>query len=162
VTEFLTPFCRDVLTVVGGLGTILTVIGLALAWWQLRKTTSASQAALTQLNLSKQKYVEYLYTYGLRLLSDVRSSAGSDKFEQTHLRLIDLADVVLKLSTEDDSWDELLNSISEMETVFERLAKGELQYRPSLKAKWRKLEQKARLKFVEKNDLFGSISDDSK
>ena len=158
--EFLTPFIRDLLTVVGGIGFVLTVVGVWLAWWQLRKTVSSSEAALLQLSQSKQKYAEYLYTYGLRLLAEARSFASSERFEQALLRLVDLGDVILKLSIEDNSWDELRNSIAEMETTFERIAKGELKFRTSLKSKWRDLEQKTRVKFQEKTGPFGSVDDD--
>ena len=159
--EFLTPFIRDLLTVVGGVGFVVTVIGVWLAWWQLRKTVSSSEAALLQLNQSKQKYAAYFYTYGLRLLAEARSFASGEKFEQAHLRLVDLGDVLLKLSMEDESWEQLRNSLAEMETTFERIAKGELKFRVSLKSKWRNLEQKTRMKFQEKTGPFGKTSDDS-
>jgi cell division protein FtsL len=139
---------RDVIAILGAVGVVLTAIGVLLAWWQMRKTTSANQAAtkaaLAAVNESRASYHRHVVAQMSRLLSESIVCMNGERWELAAMRLRDLADLITETSSGDDEWMNLASDVHTMEHALTRISRGEIQYSRSLATKWHKLHQTLR------------------
>jgi hypothetical protein len=141
---FLKPHQTDVLALVGGIGSILTAIGVLLAVWQMYRTTSANraatEAAIAALNTSRRQYDRYVIHHASRIVAEARLFVQHDDFNIAAVRLQDLAELITQVSGADQEWDGLALRLRQMQHSFNRIGKGEIKF-PSVRSKWVELEQ---------------------
>lgn len=96
---------RDVLALAS---LVATLLGFAIAIWQIRKTKSAAEAARAAAkNTSAEVQKSYgHFTIGIahRLITEVMSHVQKENWELASLRLNDLADQVVLLVSSDPEW----------------------------------------------------------
>lgn len=148
VESFLTEFAQDTLTIVGACGFVLTAIGVWLAWLQMRRTTSAaeaaSQTAVAALTESRDQYNRYIITHSSRLLTETRVYIKNESWYAAAMRLGDLADLLLQVAGNEPVWSELAGRLQTMEKSFDRIHRNESTFSESLKGKWHKLDRELR------------------
>ena len=162
---FLTDAWRDLITVVGFIGTLATLVGLSIAVVQVLKTkraTEAAQAAMSgTLQQAKSAVGQYAMSSGRRLLSEAKLFFEAGNWSGTALRLGDLAEQAAQLAQSDPSnaaqWDSLRSRFREWETTCLRLDKGEL--RGSQMAKWYRFTRDAAALFDSDHGPFPAMRD---
>jgi len=172
IAEFLTGFWRDLFTVFSVVGFLLTAIGVWLALKQMRRTTTAAEAAIVALNESKERYNRYVIAQSFRLLTETRVYVKNERWDTAAMRLGDVAELLIQVAETDPIWADFANRLHSIEKSFEKLERKESSISDSLRGKWHKLERELRTKIAENfgpfpdenvvsDDITGSIQTDS-
>ena len=144
-TGFLDDRWRDVLTVGGAIGVLLTLIGLCIAVRQLYKTQSATEAAteaaLQSFNDSKDRYEKYVLSQANRLLSEAKRLVQLNQWQLAAVRLDDMADCVTQFAAADETWKGIADTLRNFSVQFERVANDELKP-DGVRRKWHKAQPK--------------------
>lgn len=155
---FLSRKVEQALALVGAGGVVLTAIGVFLAWWQIRKTASASvaatRAAVDALNDLRGQYNDYMIRQASRILNETRVYVHELRWSAAVIRLNDLADLFMQVSGDDQEWKDIALRLHSMETSIERIAKAEGTFTKSLEGKWRKLQRDIRVKIAVNDSPF--------
>ena len=157
--EYLNSFLRDALAILGGVGLPLTALGVWLAYWQLRKTASAadaaSKAAVSAFNDSRREYNRYVIAQSLRLLTEARLHVNYEAWKAAGMRLNDMAQLLLGVAGHE--WPGFASRLLEMEKYFERLDRREIKFTKGQREKWDKLERELSTRIAES---FGPFPND--
>ncbi|TWT61940.1 hypothetical protein [Rubinisphaera italica] len=153
---FLNDFGRDLLTSIGGIGFILTAIGVWLAWIQIKKTNSATQAAIEALNHSRFEYNRYIINECSRLLSEGRVHSINVNWNMAAVRLSDIANLLNQLDVMDSQWRELSDRTRSMGKSFEKIHANKSSISDNMKGKWNKLDSELSSKISEHLKPFGT------
>jgi hypothetical protein len=141
-TGLLSQSWRDALAIVGAVGAAITTLALVVAIWQMWRTATAAkastEAAVTAYNESRGSYSRHVMTLMARLLSEAELHVENQNWEVAEMRLRDIFDQILQLSGADPPWREFADRVDGMRGSFERVRKGEIQFK-SLRSKWRRL-----------------------
>ena len=143
---------RDVIAILGAIGVVLTAIGVLLAWWQMRMTTSANQAAtkaaLQAMDESRASYYRHVVGQMSRMLSEAIICVNGEQWQLAAVRLRDLADLMTETSGRDDEWMKLALDLHTIEQALTRIGRNEIQYTQRLANKWHKLQQTLRTRIT--------------
>jgi hypothetical protein len=135
---------QEIISIVGAGGTILTVIGLAIAIIQLRRTknsiAAATEASRSANEDSKSKYFEYIISNTRLLMRDLESATDDRNWARGALRATDLADhfaqIVRVVSYTQNSDAKIISDMRDWSRTFQRLEREELRWEDSLEKKW--------------------------
>ena len=143
---FLNSYWRDVWTVVGVVGVILTAAGfvaglvaLRLAWRQVSEAVTAAQAAATAARATQAANDRLILSLANRVNAETRLLVSSERFEAAAMKCSDVADFLTLLTGRSDAWRELADEVREMSEQFRRIGAGEIKYPATLQAKWSRL-----------------------
>jgi len=144
---FLCDTGRDWLTIVNTVGVVITTLGfiggvisICIARKQLIKTATANQAAteaaLKQLNESRDRYRSHVIVQVNGLFQDAKRYVELEQWSNVVLRLGDLAGWIQQSSYNDAELNDLGDRLSTMATTFSRIQRSDLSFSDSLSRKW--------------------------
>ena len=149
---FLDSGWRDSLALIGVIGVILTALGVWFAYRQMKKTTSANEAAtlaaVQALTESRRQYNRYVVGQASRILSEIRGHVRRQEWEVAGIRLIDLADLTVQVAGDDPEWRLITEKLHTMESTFDRLHRREIGFTPGLRRKWDEAHRELRTKIA--------------
>src|SRR5439155_4912931 len=113
---------------------LATIVGLAYAIVQIRKTKSAADAANDAAQqvaaASERNYRQHVAALAARLLIDAKASVEAKKWEVAAVRIGDLADQLAQLASTDSEWDALTAELRGVVIVLNRRAAGVGKFAP--------------------------------
>ncbi|MCK4873758.1 MAG: hypothetical protein KAS72_13635 [Phycisphaerales bacterium] len=144
ILAFLTPLQRDSLTLVGATGAVLAFAGVVVAivrlWTTTKATKAASEASLSALRESQEKYTNHVRAQASRCLSVVHHFIQAREWRLAAARLDDLYEIAVEFGFEDVGWQGCAQRIGEMSAYFEKLAADEKDALPTaMNKKWQNL-----------------------
>ena len=143
--SFLNPFWTDLLAALGVAGVLLTLVGLAVAWAQLRRTAKAAVAARDAARAAESQARESVAGFVLgdlrRLLQEAKIYAGSGEWALAAVRLDDVASAAAQLrhATDAGEWVESGRRLRDSAGTFRRLAAGQIEVTAHARNKWERL-----------------------
>lgn len=144
----LTQTAHDLIAIVSVFGFALTVIGVWLTWYQMRKATSATQAAsnaaVAALAESRGQYNRFLITQLHRLLSEARIYVDCKNWDAAAIRLGDIVELLLHVANTEPLWSESARNFQAMQLTFQRISQQELNFTKALASKWNRLDRSMR------------------
>jgi hypothetical protein len=109
---------RDIISL-GSL--VVTVVGFVLAFWQIRKTKSAADAArdaaIRAYDENRGLYRRFVLSCATRFLVEARFYADSEHWDRASLRLRDVGDQVSQLLDADPDWQDLLAELRRLDAA---------------------------------------------
>lgn len=150
---FVTEFWRDVLALIGAVGVVLTAVGLLIAFFQLRKTVSAGEAAtraaVDALNRSCRQYNHYVIAQSSQHLNEASVHVENHSWRSAAIRLGDVADLLLQVTDGDGDWSKFAERLHGMRCTFDKMGDcGEENLSASMRGKWQKLYRELSTKIV--------------
>jgi hypothetical protein len=101
----LPDFLRDIIAIAS---LVVTIIGFVIAFLQIRRTRSATEAARAAaenaLAQSQRSYGHFTVAIAHRMISEIQSHVQKKNWEVGSLRLRDLADQIVQLEGTETDW----------------------------------------------------------
>lgn len=166
---FFTNTTRDWIAVAGLIGTVATLIGLAIAVRQIRQTKKLAQvskdAITSTLNQTRSAFGQYAMSTGRRLLSEAKIFVDEKNWSRASLRLGDLAEQAAQLAhsvpSSSQDWTDLASDFREWEVTYRKLNAGELEPGPSLTGKWHRFTREAAAQFDRHHGPFAVLESEN-
>lgn len=140
---FLSDHQRDAISLFGALGTIATLVGLYIAYIQLKRVRNAAeraqQAANEAAENSRRQFSRYTISNAHRFMHEATIYVDASAWKLAAIRLDDLADqaaqVAQALGQTDPEWEESVNDLRSWSAAFRRIDSGK-KFAPSQRNKW--------------------------
>jgi len=133
----------EFISILSAIGFLLTAIGVAFAWVQLKRTQKSAEAAADAARNaaieSRSRYNKFTVNQSLRFISEIETYADIAQWKLAVLRLGDLSQAMNQTEPLTEDWNKLVESIDRMRNSFRRIEDGETKYTPNLKTKTRNL-----------------------
>ncbi|MDX1968964.1 MAG: hypothetical protein SFV23_17445 [Planctomycetaceae bacterium] len=138
------PWMVDFATVFGVVGTIATLIGLALTWVQVRGAKKAAEAArdaaLATAERARHEYVRFVISTCHRFVSEIKIYVQAEKYEAAAFRSADIAGqlILLRVANPElgDNFLDKIERLREWEQTFQQAAGAGQGLSKNSRAKW--------------------------
>ncbi|MBI1901607.1 MAG: hypothetical protein HYS13_10935 [Planctomycetia bacterium] len=127
---FLTDAWRDGLTVIGLIGSMASLAGLAYAIVQIRRTKKAAEAVRETLTETRQAYWRFVVATAVKLIAETRTFVEGKNWDNAAIRFGDLADIALQMaaigrpSNTAEGWVRLADQLRDWNTHCREVAVG--------------------------------------